>query len=91
MAEKELYELKAEIKDLNKKIKFLMRTQQLIISHISKDNEKFMVEYMALALLQPDIRNGLSKELLGSDSKAPDNIKTLMMDINEVFSKKKGS
>lgn len=64
------------------KIDYLGRTQMMIIEKLSSLDEDFRLEFIAHALAQDEIRDGFTQFLDETD--APDAMKLMMMEMNEI-------
>jgi len=70
------------LEDILSKIDYLGRTQMMIIEKLSSLDEDFRLEFIAHALATDEIRDGFTKFL--DETNAPDAMKLMMMEMNEI-------
>ena len=75
------------LEDILSKIDYLGRTQMMIVEKLSSLDEDFRLEFIAHALAQDEIRDGFTQFL--DDTNAPDAMKLMMMEMNEIAIKVK--
>lgn len=75
------------LEDILSKIDYLGRTQMMIVEKLSSLDEDFRLEFIAHALSQDEIRDGFTRFLDETD--APDAMKLMMMEMNEIAIKVK--
>jgi len=74
--------LQIMLDDILSKLDFLGRTQMLIVEKLSLLDKDFRLEFIAHTLAHDDIRNGFTDFL--EETGAPDAMKLMMMEMNEV-------
>jgi len=68
--------------DIYTKIEFLSKTQMIIVDKLSKEDSEFQMQFIAMTLANDEIRNDFTEFL--NEFNAPDKLKTLMMELNEI-------
>ena len=79
--------LQIMLDDILSKLDFLGRTQMLIVEKLSLLDKDFRLEFIAHTLAYDEIRNGFTDFL--EETNAPDAMKLMMMEMNEMAIKVK--
>ena len=74
--------LQVMLDDILSKINYLGSTQVLIIEKLSSLDQDFRLEFIAHTLAHDEIRNGFTDFL--EETGAPDAMKLMMMEMNEI-------
>ena len=82
MSDKTDTKLNAILEDIYEKIEYLGKTQLMVVSWIAKQDSDFQMQFIAQSLANDEIRNGFTEFLDELD--APDQLRTFMMEINEI-------
>ena len=76
------HKLQEILESILSKIDYIGRTQMMIIEKLSSLDEDFRLEFIAHALAQDEIRDGFTQFL--DETNAPDAMKLMMMEMNEI-------
>lgn len=81
--EKTIDNICRQIDNLNHQVRFIGKTQLLIVDKLSQEDNKFMSNFIVQALSTKEILDGFTEYMLNEVKNVPDEIKTLLMEINE--------
>lgn len=81
--EKTIDNICEQIDNLNRQIRFIGKTQLLIVDKLAIDDREFMAEFIANALSSKQILEGFTEYMFNEVKDVPDDIKTLLMELNE--------
>lgn len=81
--EKTIDNICRQIDNLNHQVRFIGKTQLLIVDKLAQEDNKFMSNFIIEALSSKEILDGFTEYMLNEVKNVPDEIKTLLMEINE--------
>lgn len=81
--EKTIDNICKQIDNLNSQIRFIGKTQLLIVEKLAVSDNTFMQDFIIEALSNKNILTGFTEYMFNEVKNVPDDIKTLLMELNE--------
>ena len=81
--EKTIDNICKQIDNLNSQLRFIGKTQLLIVEKLAVSDSSFMQDFIIQALSNKNILEGFTDYMFNEVKDVPDDIKTLLMELNE--------
>lgn len=73
-----------QINTLSHQLRFIGKTQLMIVEKLSLEDSEFMANFVMSALSNKEILTGFTDYMFNEVKNVPDSIKTLLMELNEI-------